>query len=283
MADLRDSLSAESIGEFGKPALYAGIAIAVFLMCLIANFPYSDALSDILAPSGLKLDYQGQHLSLPFGASLDDVKLHEVADGSILIESPKVTLAPTLTSLLLGRAGLRIHAQIFDGTIRATVRQSGDLTSLSFALNSIELARLRSLGAIGLGGTLSGDGWIQIDRAKALDGAGNLALSGQRLLVRFAPGMPGVRLDEAAGTFRMDRGVITVEKFKGHGPDFSVTAQGEIRLADPLPESTLDLRVTLNPTPEGQKHFGMLLNFLPHPPNGQPYVLHGPVRLPSIS
>ncbi len=276
----------ESVRKIVKSLPYAAIALLVFLMFLIADFPYSDALSTFLAPAGLAVDYQGQHLSLPFGARLDNVRVRYARDpaGSPIVESRTVTLSPTIGSLLFGRPGLRLRADLYDGSIRATVSRSGRTTDLSFALNDVELADFRGLN-LGLGGRLTGDGSIELDGAgaQAIDGAGVLQLSGRRLSIRFSPALPPVQLDVASGRFRIDKRTLSIESLEGRGPDFSLSANGTIQLAQSLPESSVDLTIQFVPTASGARRYGPLLGLLPHPPDAHPYILRGPLLFPSIS
>lgn len=300
MAELLDYLRSRWV--IGKPLLYTALAFVLFLMFLVADFPYGDAISSLLAPSGLSLDYQDQHLNLPFGARFDEVRLRYAdssASGSTLIESPSVTVSPTIGSLLFRRPGLRIAAKLRDGAkpgvgakpgdgakpgegwIRVTLSESGGATDVSFTANEVALASYEPLGQFAQG-NLSGDGSIEIDSANALAGKGAVELSGKRLAVRLGPAMPPIELDDAAATLKMDQGVVEVAKLEGHGPDFSISAHGTIQLAPILLQSIADLTVTLEPTPSGRKHFGVLLNLLPHPPGSGPYFVRGPLALPSI-
>ena len=282
MAELLDYLRSRRV--IGKRLLYTALALVLFLMFLVADFPYGDAISSLIAPSGLSLDYQGQHLNLPFGARLDEVRLRyadDSANRSTLIESPNVTVSPTIGSLLLRRPGVRIAAKLRGGWLRLALSENGGATHVSFTANDVSLASFEPLGRFAQG-SLSGDGSIEIDGRNALAGKGALELSGKRLAVRLGPTMPPIKLDEAAATLKMDQGVVEVAKLMGHGPDFSISAHGTIQLAPSPLQSIADLTVTLEPTSSGTRHFGVLLNLLPHPPGSGPYIVRGPLALPSI-
>ncbi len=283
MAELLDYL--RSAQEIRKPLLYTALAFVLFLMFLVAEFPYGDAISSLLAPSGLRLDYQDQHLNLPFGARLDEVRLRYAdgsASGSTLAESPNVTVSPTLGSLLLGRPGVRIVATLRDGWLRVTLSESGGVTNISFTASDVALASFAALSRFAKG-NLSGAGSIEIDDAKILAGKGVVKLSGKRLALRLGPALPSLELDDATASLKMDQGVVAIEKLEGHSRDFSVSASGTVQLAPSILQSIADLSLTLEPTPSGSRRFGALLKLLPHPPGSQPYTVHGPLMLPSIS
>ncbi|MGH7880645.1 MAG: hypothetical protein ACREQD_14270, partial [Candidatus Binataceae bacterium] len=138
-------------------------ALALFLAFLIASFPYNDTASALLAPYRLKLIYQAQHLRLPFGVRLEDASLIST-DGGIshppLAHSSEIILTPALGSLLFGTPGLNLHAQLYAGTIAATIHQNADAIDLVFNLDALDLAQCAPLQQFEatLGGSLSGAG-----------------------------------------------------------------------------------------------------------------------------
>jgi type II secretion system protein N len=276
-------MDSDSSGRFWRRICYTAAAVVVFLAILIANFPYSYTFSSILAPKGLKLDYQGQHWSFPFGATLDNVQLRHLdpAGGALIVDSRKVTLAPFFRSLFSGRPGVRIRAELYNGTILATVTRLGAQTNVIFDAKDLDLARLREQSPVNLGGSISGKGWMEVNGAP-LAGSGQLDLLGKALVLQLAPMFPALHLDRLTGAVRMNRGVVDIDRLEGQGAEMSLLAKGTIRLASTLPESTIDLSVTLNPTPEGSQRFASLLSFLPHPPDLGPYTVRGPLMLPLI-
>ncbi|MFZ0888744.1 MAG: type II secretion system protein GspN [Candidatus Binataceae bacterium] len=266
---------------------YAVAAVAIFVIFLIGRFPYAEALSAVLAPSGLKLNYQAQRFSLPFGVELDDVRLSPAgaALGPPIVQSRQMTLAPTLSALLLGRVAVRVRAELYDGLVHATLTRVGDLLDVDFDLHDLELARWQGpdLMRLPVDGLLSGQGDVMLDRRDFLADSGHVEFSGKRLTMRFTSMMPPVRFDNLNGTLSIDRGLVKIEKLDGHGADMALTAQGAIHLARDLRESTVDLTFALEPTEQGRSRLALLLAILPHPPGPQPYTLRGPIRFPLIS
>jgi type II secretion system protein N len=273
-----------SLIKIVRISCYAAIASAVFLSFLIADFPYGDVLSAFLAPSGVAVEYKDQRLSLPFGARLEQVRIHypDPSGAAAVIESPQMTLSPTIGALLLGRPGLRLHADLFDGSLRATVSRNGPTIDLTFTLDGLDLSGLQAARPYA-DGRVSGEGSIDLDPADALDGRGSIHFSGTRLTLRIMPGVAPLRFDRASGTLQMKSGIVELQSLEGHGEDLSIAAHGTIRLARSLKDCTVDLLVNLNPTPAGARRYAMLLGFLPHPPNSRAYVVHGPLTLPSVS
>lgn len=266
---------------------YAGFGAAVFLASLAATFPYAATLSALLQPFSLSLSSAGQGFSPPMGAALNDVRLVSIEPSAPFeLESSSVTLAPAFGALLLGEPGVRVHARLYGGALRATVYRRGAGVGLSFNLNDLGLARIAPLHALGANvlGRLSGDGWAQLAGNDPTAASAQIDFHAADLTIRVARGFPPIRLGAVTGSLRLARGALEVARLHGRGPDGLLSGRGIVRLgADPA-ESNLDLRLTLDPSPEGRKRLGVLLGLLPHPPGPrEPYVLTGPLLRPSIS
>jgi len=264
------------------------IGVAVFVSFLIADFPYGDTMTSILAPYQLRLTYQSQRISPPIGAMLTDVRLFSTADNNDqpLIQSPAVTLAPTLAALLLGRRGIHVRAELYDGTVRVTLYQHADTVDLNFNLDSLKLAQsapLMHFGAI-LNGNLSGSGTAHIVGPKLPDASATMAIAGDHLAISIVRGFPAIHLGTLTGNLLLDQGAMKLSDIVVHGPDLDLKGSGTIQLGDNPDDSTIDATFYLNPTQNGLDHFGFFLKFLPHPPGPHaPYSVQGDLRSPSIS
>src|SRR5277367_2577100 len=130
--------------------VYSAFGAAVFIASLGATFPYAATLTALLQPLSLGFTSSGQGFSLPLGAALSDVRVVSLEPASAFeIESPDVTLTPALGALLLGEPGVRVHAQLYGGTLSATVYRKGAKVGVSFSLSDMGLARLAALRALG--------------------------------------------------------------------------------------------------------------------------------------
>jgi type II secretion system protein N len=268
-------------------AIYVVIGLLVFVLFLVASFPYAEAVSSLLAPYKLKLVYQEEHLSPPIGVELENVQLLSDAGspGQLLLQSPDVELTPTLGSLFLGRPGLSLRADLYGGTVGATLRQRGKIVSLNFYLIAVNLSRsepLRQLGA-SLSGSLSGAGSAELRSAQISDNTARMAFDGDAVAVRITEGFPLVQLGAISGNLALDGGTLTLRNVQARGGDLEIRADGAIRLANDPRESAVNLKFLLNPTASGRAHFGFFLNLLPHPPGDGPYYLSGPLVSPSIT
>jgi type II secretion system protein N len=284
------SLAATQPGSWRRKwlfAAYAAFGAATFTAFLIASFPYDDSVSSILSPFKLKLVYQEQRMSPPLGATLENVRLVSVANSQdqLVLESPNVTLAPTLGSLFLGRPGIKVSATLFGGVAQATVRPRSGVVNLNFDLSRLSLVQsdpLRQLGA-SLSGTISAAGSAELCNPPVPDSTGNFTLDGENVAVQIVSGLPPIRLGAVTGKLALDRGTVRLERVEAHGADLELNATGTIQLAQDLPDSEVELRVSLKPTASGNAHFALFLNLLPHPPAAGPYTVEGRLVAPSIS
>ncbi len=266
---------------------YAAFGLILFIVFVVANFPYAQTLSSILAPLGLKLSYVDQRLSLPLGAELRGVRLVSTdgATYATLAEGTDVALAPTLGSLLVGAPGIRIYVELYGGDVRAAIYRSGHAIGLSFIANGLKLDRYPKLSELGtrLEGRLSGAGSAVLSGANLFENQGQVKLAATSLVVKVAAGFPPVRLGELNGTLELNRGILNIKQVDSHGTDLAMTADGSIHLMPNLPGSQLDIRLRIEPTASGRAHLRFLLGLLPRPPDSTPYTLHGPILAPSIS
>jgi type II secretion system protein N len=259
----------------------------LFVAFLAASFPYGDTLTSILAPYKLKVVYQSQHMSAPIGAALINVRLISTADpsGQALAQSSEVRLAPTIGSLFFGRPGLNVRADLYGGTVSASIHRKGAMVDLSFAIRSISLEDsdpLHELGAL-MSGHISGAGSAEISDDEIAQDTGQLALSADDLSVNVMSGFPPIRLGALTGNVHLVDGTLKISGVEGHGADVNLKADGTVELAQNVADSPVDLKVFLDPTPEGRARLRLFLGFLPHPPGSAPYLVHGRLAAPSIS
>jgi type II secretion system protein N len=265
---------------------YATFGVAAFVIALAVTFPYAATLSALLRPLDVSLSSSGQSISLPLGASLSDVRLVSTQPASQFeVDSPYVTLAPTLGGLLLGQPGVRAHAQLYGGALRATVYRRSREIEVSFSLDHMALERLAALRATGAEvlGRLSGWGRAQLAANDPMAASGEIEFQTADLTISVARGVAPIRLGKVEGTLTLDRGALNITQLNGHGPDGVIDGRGSLMLGPDARRSSLDLRIIIEPSAEGRARLGMFFGLLPHPPGPKPYILTGPLLNPSIS
>ena len=267
--------------------VYAAFGAAVFIASLAATFPYAATLAALLQPLRIGFSSSGQGISLPLGAALSDVRLVSLQPASPFeIESPGVTLAPALGALLLGEPGVRVHAQLYGGALRATVYRRGAAIGVSFKLSDMGLAQLAALRGLGdnVIGRISGGGWAELTANDTGSATGELDFRTVNLTIRVAEGFTPIRLGQVEGALKLaPGGALRVKRLSGRGPDGKLEGHGTIRLGLDPAQSHIDFAFTLTPSAEGRTRLGVLFGLLPHPPDARSYLLSGPLLTPSIS
>jgi len=268
-------------------ATYGAFGLAVFLAFMAASFPYNDAISSLLAPYQMKLDYQSQRMSPPIGARLEDVRLLSTVGPSpqLILHSAGVTLAPALGSLLVGRPAIKLSADLYGGTLNATVYQHAGATDLSFVVSGLSLSESAPLRQLGpkLSGNISGAGSAQLNSPSLPGETAHMTLDGRDVAVEIAAGTPPIRLGTISGTLSLESGTLTLHDVEARGGDLEVNAEGTIHFEPEVAESDVEMRLSMVPTISGRQHFGLFLKLLPHPPEEGPYELSGPLMSPSLS
>jgi type II secretion system protein N len=275
-------------GRWAMIAASILLGATVFAAFLVADFPYGDTLTALLAPNNLKLTYQSQRLSLPIGAKLTDVRLFSTLNNGDkpLLESPTVTLSPTIASLLFGRPGMHVRADLYNGDVRVTVHQHAGAVDLNFDLSRLDLGQIAPLKALGvvLHGNLSGTGTAQLNGPTLPDDHAKIAVSGDNLQLSVVNGFPAIHVGTLTGNIELEQGALKLSDVVAHGEDLDLTGDGTIQLGQTADDSTIDLTFTLSPTQSGRDHFGFFLKFMPHRPGrDSPYTVQGPLLSPSIN
>jgi len=289
MAEKAAELPATAIMRGRSAAIACAlIGLAVFAAFLVADFPYGDTLTSMLAPYQLKLTYQSQRLSPPIGAQLTDVRLFSTAGNNdeALLQSPAVTLAPTLAALLFGRPGIHVRANLYGGTVHVTLYQHAQAVDLTFSLDSLRLADsvpLQQLGAV-VKGNLSGTGNAHIAGPNLPADSGTMTIAGDNLAISIVHGFPAIHLGTLTGNLELERSTLKLTDIVAHGADLDLKAAGTIELGASPEDSTIDVTLYLNPTQSGRDHFGFFMKLLPHPPGPDaPYSVQGYLTAPSMN
>jgi type II secretion system protein N len=282
---------ANRLGGFARAhrgaIVYSAFGAAVFIASLAATFPYAATLTALLRPLRIGFSSSGQGISLPLGAALGDVRLVSLEPAAPFeIESPSVTLAPALGALMLGEPGVRVHAQLYGGALRATVYRRGAAIGLSFKLSDMGLAQVAAMRGLGgnVIGRISGGGWAEMVANGTGAATGELDFSTANLTIRVAEGFAPIRLGKVEGSLKLaPGGPLRVNKVSGHGPDGEIEGHGTIRLDPNAAQSQINLVFTITPSAQGRTRLGVLFGLLPHPPDARSYLLSGPLLTPSIS
>jgi len=273
------------IREHAIQIAYVAAGAILFVTFLFATFPYADAISGVLQPMGLRLGSRESGISFPIGIKMTGVSLDSVIDGQAVFQSDQIRITPSLLSMLIGSPGVKVHADAYGGKLELRARRSGDATSLSFSGSDLHLERYTAMRALGLnlGGTFSGDGDLLVSQQGVATDHGEINLTAADALFRLFPGSPPIKIGDLIATIKLDKGKLTLEKMESHGGDLTISGRGVIELEPNLPDSVVAIKFKLETTAVARAQLGILLNFLPHPPNATPYFIHGTLGAPALS
>jgi type II secretion system protein N len=282
--DFAELTSAEFWRERKLEVSYAGVAAVVFLVVLVATFPFTQTMRAVLEPMGLAISSTSQHYSFPFGTRLDDVRLREITrpHSPLLFEGKSVRIAPSILWTLLMRPGISTSATAYGGNISLSAHRSGGGTALSFSASAVRIGEYPDLHPFGftIGGELTGAGSLSLAPTGVSTDSGKIEFDIKALSVGSPGAGPAISLGDAHATLMLENGVLTIVELKNKGGDLSVNGSGSIKLAQELMQSPLAMRLTLVPAPAAREKLQFLLGMLPHPPGMRPYVLKGTLRAP---
>jgi len=249
-----------------KGPLGWGLAsLACFTAFLLLTFPYGPLqhrlLTEFNQGSGWEVRAADWSVGLPVAIEWRDLALSGPTIGTISVEAARATIG--IFQAILGQIVVDYAIQLPGGAQAGMGRATGSLTAASWSfqgpiavkghLQQIDLATV--LKPYVSRGTVQGDFMHHWDNAQgaqaALKGEGVVKIEIKDLVVeRIAPGAPAsssLTLGQVQAAIACRDGACDVTELKGDGVDGSFTAQGRVALREPLPQSLLDLTVTVIP------------------------------------
>ena len=228
-----------------------GIALAVLLAALVLLFPTDAVVRRVLArytPAGAAAPaFEEAHLG-PRGIVLRKVTFARPT-GPVVVSADRVDLRPSILGFLTGSGG---HPWVFDadicgGTAKGTVALEGAATVADAEFENADLAvcPLLELGGAALSGRGRGSVHLRLEPVAPAHGNGQLELSevawrGQGVLAIF-------RAHSASGSWRLEERKLTLASIDVKLAASVIRGAGEVSLAEPLPDSTLRLALTMGP------------------------------------
>ena len=266
-------------------------ALVLFTVVLVLTFPTDQLVRQLLArvpiPEDRTLTFERAHLR-PWGLVLDNAA-YRYGDGRPVIETEWLRLRPSWTSLGRDRLGRpwQVAAGVFGGTIDAHVDASETAKAVDAAWSDIDLGQL--LAALQrqdpLTGRATGRATIRVPATDLASGEGELTLRD----ASWQPPLDAledvpVHADTAELRWNLGERRLEIVRFDLRGEEVDVTAHGQVRLAEQLGKSPLDLRVTIAPLPGAPLELRRALDGLPRRPDGvHDFRLTGMVDAPRVA
>jgi len=256
-----------------KPILYSFWTKTLFILyailCLIlfvyVRFPYYVLKPKLETAIGnaLSTDISMGKVQpkLPFGMTVEGLKLNNE------IIARKLTLSPSLFSLITGSLGLSFHIDQERGDLKGKIKTSfkhpGNPLDVSLTMKEFDAGSFRKFikGGSEIGGTLSGNFAIKTSQENFKDSKGEISMvwkDGQIPLNIPSFPVAAIPFSTFEVNAKMDKGVLTIEKAVLNGNDISGTVDGDVRLGMNMQSSQLNLRGNLKLSPGYRTMLGNL-------------------------
>ncbi len=269
---------------------YTAFTIFALVACLYLTFPYEIIEQQLVA--GAK--GAGYHVTMdPLGPGLLGVTATNVKvakslesmamplDGSDPKPPEKLLIDRISVRPSLFPPGVSIRAKLLDGTVNVGVGGLGNV-KVAVSLDDLDLSKgnLKGFSGMDLSGTLEGD--VALDLPRALNPAtkqmepdlaqanGTIELDGRSLSINGGTitvpmygtptplDLPKVVLGDVAGKIKIEKGLTTIDTFRGKSEDLELIIGGTIKLAKKLDYSELAVSLKLKAEQEFVKRLGMI-------------------------
>jgi type II secretion system protein N len=248
-----------------KGPLGWGLASLVcFIAFLFLTFPYGPLqnrlLTELNRASGWEVRAADWSVGFPAAIEWRDVVLAGPT-GAIPVEAVRTTIG--VFQAFLGRLVIDYAVQLPGAAQTGAGRATGSLTAASWSLRGpvVVKGHLQQMDLAAVlkpyvtRGMVQGDFMHRWDSAQganaAFNGEGTLKLEIKDLIVeRIGAGtssIPSLTFGRIQAALACRDAACDVTELKGDGADGSFTAQGRVTLRQPLPQSLLDLTVTVIP------------------------------------
>ena len=278
-------LALDWLAELGgrRVLLYGAYTFVLFVVFLFVNFPYDDLVQRRLQNLDLgkiQLDVEQIHLGL-LGFSCGNLKLAQAgdADGTPpLLEASTMFVGPSWSSWMRGQfKAARVHGAMYQGTVDADLAYSDDAALATIDLQSVDLARYRllsrNLDEGQVVGRLSGTVSFELHPANLAAGqaVGELEVKSGGLVGAKVKGVaiPDLHFSQLTTKFSLKGDRFDVQDLRADGDEIKLSGNGQIVIRDPLPDSVLNLRVTLQPGAQNPDLVKVVMALLQRPPNSR--------------
>lgn len=244
-------------------ALFILYAVLCVLLFVYLRFPY-DLLKPKLEATLSAVVHKEVTLGaitprLPWGVTVEDMRI----GGATL--APRLTVRPSLFSLLTGKIGFSFAVQQdqgrLKGKIKTSLRHPGDPLAVTLKMKQFDLAPLQKVlkGGTEIEGTLDGSFVVETSQERFKESHGTIALVWEKGQIPFhiesfpLAAIPFERLEIEA---RMDKGVLAIQKADLSGNDISGKLSGNVKLGQNTSSSRLNISGDLSLSPGYRRMMG---------------------------
>jgi type II secretion system protein N len=245
--------------------LRVGVGLVVYLVAFYLSFPFErvkDQVVALAAQKDLDLDIGSAGPLFGVGIAFHDIAVSRHATDSakkprpLRIDEARVRVSPlarlfgeNAVSLSADALGGGVNVDFTGSKLKNHVLVKGEELSLTQVPGVKEAINLPLVGKLGLGVDLTITGRMgetnghlnwSCDGCAIGDGKSKLKIAG---VLDEGLDLPRIRMGNFAGRVVFDKGVGKLQGVQARSPDGEFSVDGEIRLADPLQYSQLDLYV----------------------------------------
>jgi type II secretion system protein N len=278
-------LSFEWLGALGGRTtwLYIGYTAVLFAVCLFITFPHELLIRRVLTgvnrgPVGI--EFTSARFAWWDGYDLIGMRFGPIADDSQppYLECSHMFVRPALGPLIHGNPyDLLLRAELYGGAARGEISLTGNNLAGYIHFSDLSLNRYRTLTSLldegQLNGRLSGDLTFQAVNGKFNAGTagGELRLEGGGLAAAKVNGftVPDIRFRESKLKFAVKDGRVEIQEFQATG-DVNVQASGNITLHEPIQDSVLNFRGTVEQSLATPDAIKTLVALIPRPAGAKP-------------
>jgi type II secretion system protein N len=277
--------SLDWLGELGgrRTILYVGYTAILFIVFLLLTFPHELLIRRMLSSveqGPVAVEFADAGFAWFRGYEINGMRIgSSSADGQPpYLECSHLWVRPALAALARGNPyDLLLRAELYGGTAQGELLMNDGSVNGNMQWQDLSLNRYRTLTALldagEIGGRVSGHFVFEGHGAKLAAGqvTGELALEGTALTGAKVSGfpVPDVHLRQTKLKFVVRGGRLELQEFQATG-DVDVQGSGSVVLREPLRESVLNLRVTIQQslaTPDAVK---TLVGLIPRAPGAKP-------------
>ncbi len=281
----RPQLSLDWLAGWGgrRTILYLGYTAILFMAFLLLTFPHEMLIRRVLSSISqgpVAVDFTGANFAWLNGYELTGMRIGPgTEDGQAPYqECSRLWVRPALAALVRGQIyDLLLQAELYGGTAEGEVQMTDGGMQGTLHWKDLNVGRYRTLTALldegQLAGRVSGSLGFERHGAKldAMQSTGELTLEGAALTAAKISGfpVPDLHLRQTKLKFVIRGGRVEIQDLQATG-DVDLQASGYIVLHEPVQDSIINLRTTIQQslaTPDAVK---TLVGLIPRAPGSKP-------------
>ncbi len=276
-----------SLGWLGALAgrmtfLYIGYTAVLFLFFLVLTFPHELLIRRVMSSFNngpVTVQFTGANFAWLKGYELVGMRIATNKAGAPpLLECSHFWIRPAFDQIIHGHPyAVQMSADLYGGSAQGALSfNEGSLVG-KLELHDLNLGRYRALTAVLEEGELAGrlSGVVNFEgRASNLSAgqaAADMSLDAASLTGAKVQGVgiPDVHVRQTKLKFNLHAGRLELQELKATG-DANVDVSGQIALREPLPESQLNLKATIETTLATPDPIKGLVALIPRQPGSKP-------------